>query len=433
VWLPPAVALFLFATSAAAWRLSSAAWWTTCTSTTRGLLLFPVRRWRRSGRRKRKASPAVLGQAAWDRLFRGAGHPLFLAPLLVASLIGYPARMGSVVLAGVAALLFAIYAFLVWFFVWFGLDRVGVWVLREVRNDALQIVQGVAGGLPLLLVFAVFFALTAETWEVVVETDTREFLLLIGLLVALTIGVLFLLVNQQLQHAQRQLAGKEPIDDRDQPDDRRHRTPWKLVQEQALREEPARNGSSTAVIEELFGSIPQPSKDADLSPGLERRGRANALIVIAVYQGLVLVPAGISALLLFWAVGRLAVDTGVAAEWIHGDNAGKAEELLVDRLSFWREPWTRVPVVLAAFSVLSLTVTLLTNREHRTYFFAAASAALRQRLAVRVAYRVAFDEPAPVPEAERETAGATAAPQPQPAAEAMTITPGAPLPGTPGA
>jgi hypothetical protein len=121
--------------------------------------------------------------------------------------------------------------------------------------------------------------------------------------------------------------------------------------------------------------------------------RVNALLVIAAYQALVLVPVGISALLLFWAVGRLAVSPDVAAEWVYGDNAGERETRLVDNLSFLGEPWTRVPLVLAAFSVLYLTVTLLTNKEQRTYFFSAASKALQQRLAVRVAYHRHFDDP----------------------------------------
>jgi hypothetical protein len=338
----------------------------------------------------------------------------------------------NVVLGVVAALMFGIYAILVCFFVWFGLDHVGVWVLREVRNDVMQIVQGVAGGLPLLLVFAIFFVLTAETWEVVVETDTTKFLSLVGLMVALTVGVLFLLANQQLSQALRQLTGEEPIDDRDQPGNMTLAELWDRLRKQALRKEPSRKRHTdreepTKAVRDLFNAAPRPSEKKDLSPVLERRMQINALVVIAVYQALVLVPVGLSALLLFWGVGRLAVSNGVAAEWIYGDNAGAAEELKVDDLSLWGEPWTRVPVVIAAFSVLYLAVTLLTNKEHRTYFFSAASEALRQRLAVRVAYHLQLRDTAPAPasqEVEREREeGATAPPRHQPAAVASAVTP----------
>jgi hypothetical protein len=411
-WLPLGAAVILFALSAAAWWLSSTAWWTTCTSTTRRWLSLPARRWRSSHRRERRTGTPVLDRAAWDRIFKGAGHPLFFTPLLAASLIGYPAKAGAgigieffgwnVVLGTAAVLMFAIYVILVWFFVWFGLDQVGVWVWREIRNDIMQIVQGVAGGLPMLLVFAAFFALTAETWEIVVETSTTKFLSLVGLLVALTLGVLYLLANQQLRHAQRQLTSPEPLDPQDQPGNGHPLEPWQRLRQQALRKGPSKDERTTAAVTELFDATPAPPKEKELSPALEPRMRVNALLVIAVYQALVLVPVGLSALLLFWGVGRLAVNTSMAAQWIYGDNAGKPQEILVDKLSFLGEPWTRVPVVLAAFSVLYLTVTLLTNQEQRTYFFSAASEALRQRLAVRVAYRLYLDKPAPAADMAEE-------------------------------
>jgi hypothetical protein len=420
VWLPLGVAVILFALSAAAWWLSSTAWWTTCTSTTRRWLSLPARRWRSSHRRERHAGTPVLGRAAWDRIFQGAGHPLFLAPLLAASLIGYPAKAGAgigieffgwnVVLGTVAVLMFAIYVVLVWFFVWFGLDQVGVWVWREIRNDAMQIVQGVAGGLPMLLVFAAFFVLTAETWEFVVKTSTTKFLSLVGLLVALTLGVLVLLANQQLGHAQWQLTTPEPLDPENQPGNGQPLEPWQRLRQQALREKgPSRDEPTMDTVRELFDATSKPPKDQGLSPALEPRMRVNALLVMAAYQALVLVPVGLGALLLLWGVGRLAVTTSMAAQWIYGDNAGKPEELLVDKLSFLGEPWTRVPVVLAAFSVLYLSVTLLTNQEQRTYFFSAASEALRQRLAVRVAYRLYLDKPAPAADMAEEEGAASAA------------------------
>jgi hypothetical protein len=178
-------------------------------------------------------------------------------------------------------------------------------------------------------------------------------------------------------------------------------------------------------VRELFDATPKLPEDQKLSPALEPRMQVNALLVMAAYQALVLVPVGLGALLLFWGVGRLAVTTSMAAQWIYGDNAGKPEEILVDKLSFLGEPWTRVPVVLAAFSVLYLAVTLLTNQEQRTYFFSAASEALRQRLAVRVAYRLYLDKPAPVADMaeEEEETSATMPAQHQPATVIGTIVP----------
>jgi hypothetical protein len=266
-----------------------------------------------------------------------------------------------------AALMFASYLpyfALVWLSVWFGLDRVAVWVLRELWEDRGHILQGITGGLPMLLVFAVFFALTAETWQVVVLTETRSFVILVGLLVALTLAVLVVQALRQLGHDQKQLGT------------------WALVRQQAERKE----SSNRAAVSELLDTGPH--EPAELSPDLRPRMRINALLVIAIYQAMVLVPVGLGALVLFWGIGRLAVPPAVAAEWIYGDNAGAAGQATLAALPFLGEPWTRVPVVLAAFSVLYLTVSMLTNEDQRKYFFSAASAALQQRLAVRIAYRL---------------------------------------------
>jgi len=235
-WLPLVATVTLFALSAAAWGVSSTAWWASCDSTIRRWRSRLAGSWPGSLRPELRARPRLPGRAAWDRMFAGAGNPLFLTPLLAACLFGYPAKAGASIgiqlfewkigLGTAAVLLFAVYVVLVFLFVWFGLDRVGVWVWREINNDVMQIVQGVAGGLPMLLVFAAFFALTAETWEIVVETDTREFLLLVGLLVALTIVVLVLLASQQLRHVCQQLTAPDRPDAENEPGNGRPTTAW---------------------------------------------------------------------------------------------------------------------------------------------------------------------------------------------------------------
>jgi hypothetical protein len=400
VWLPLAAVLVLFILSAAWWKVSSAAWWQRLSSA--------APRW--SHRPERRPGTPTEGEAAWDRISKGAGHPLFFIPLLAASLIGYPIQVpsdlgieafGWSVWGGVAAAVtFGVYAFLVWFCVWFGLDQIAVWVSREIRRDLRRIVRGVAGGLPMLLVFATFFALTAETWQVVVETERKAFIALVGLLVVLILGVLVVLAKQQLSRAQEELEPQTYLDDEAQLDEAKRREAWEQDW-QKVRERAQRNGQSgqedtPAAVSALFDAMPAERKD--LSPKLDLRMQINALLVIGVYQALVLVPVAIGALVLFWLVGRLTVSHEVAAQWVYGDNALTDPNIdgldKIKGLSFFGEPWTRVPVVLAAFSVLYLTVTVLTDEKQQEYFFSAASAALQQRLAVRIAYRVVFGDPA---------------------------------------
>jgi hypothetical protein len=410
VWLPLAALLVLFVLSAVWWGLSSAAWWQRLSSA--------APRW--PHRPEGRAGTPTDGRAAWDRIStwdrisKGAGHPLFFIPLLAASLIGYPIQVPSdlgfeafgwsVWGGAAAAVTFGAYAFLVWFCIWFGLDQIAVWVSQEIRRHLMQIVRGVTGGLPMLLVFATFSALTAETWQVIVEIEGKAFIALVGLLVALTLGVLVILAKQQLSRAQGELEPQTHLDDEVQPDEAKRREAWEQDW-QKVRQRAQRNGQSGQegmrdAVSALFDAMPAERKD--LSPKLELRMRINALLVIGVYQALVLVPVAIGALVLFWLVGRLTVSPEVAAQWVYGDNALTDPNIKgldkIEGLSLFGEPWTRVPVVLAAFSVLYLTVQLLTNEKQQEYFFSAASAALQQRLAVRIAYRVVFRDPVAAPE-----------------------------------
>jgi hypothetical protein len=399
VWLPLGSILILFAMSAAGWLILSR-------------------------RDDSGAGTPTDGQVAWNRIIKGAGNPLFVTVLLATSLIGYPMLVGRDLgihafgwnLWGSAAttLMFAIYlpyfAFVA-LSVWLGLDRVAVWVGRELRRDFMGIVQGVAGGLPMLLGFAAFFALTAETWQVVVETNRANFLRLVGLLVALTLVVLVVLALHQLSQAQQQPEAQESSDDE------AWEKTWEELRQEAQREEPSTNKPMPAAIDQLFYGTPP--KPADLSPQLTLRMRINALLVIGVYQALVLVPVGIGALMLFWWIGRLTVSPEVAAQWVYGDNALTDPKIKglekIENLTFLGEPWTRVPVLLAAFSVLYLTVTLLTNKDQQGFFFSAANAALRQRLAVRIAYRLLLCGDKPGAGHEEGAGAAAVPPQPRPA------------------
>ena len=59
--------------------------------------------------------------------------------------------------------------------------------------------------------------------------------------------------------------------------------------------------------------------------------------------------------------------------------------MALDNLPLHKEPWTRVAVVLAVFSGLYLSVTVLSEEGRRKAFFGAAEDAMRQRLAIRLA------------------------------------------------
>jgi hypothetical protein len=336
-------------------------------------------------RSRRLSGQLPAGLNEWERLKRAASRRSLLTVFLLLYLVGYPAvvwRFVTVQAAGrdfdgwqAAAIVLCInllYLLVASSVVGFGLDRIAKWVFREAWQKRGEVVQGLARGVPLLLAFNAFFALTAETWQVATRTAALPFFALVMLLAALSAAFLWVMARQELENQ----SGFRS---------------WRVLRWAALRKDrPGGKGSSGDRFRVVLNA--RPPADEDLSPQLSGRGRANALLVVMVYQAFVFTPlVGLSAAL-FWLIGRLAVPAPVAAEWIYGDNAGAAATARLEAMSFWAEPWTRVPLILAMFSLLYIAVTVLTNDEQREQFFAGASDALRQRLALRVAYRLRPDQ-----------------------------------------
>jgi hypothetical protein len=256
-----------------------------------------------------------------------------------------------------------------WFIIWFGLDRIAGWALREGPRNLSDILVAFAHGLPLLLIFTAFFALTAETWEIVVEAGPVAFLGLLGLLLGLM--AFFLLISSI-----HELRGH-----------RRFAT-WADVRTCAVGGEHQSKLSPadpiSQVVEKAVRGKDLAREPRNVEVGI--LGWLNAMLVMAIYQVLIFTPVAVGAFAFFLLLARLAVPPEVAAEWVFGDGADPALGLMLDKRPFVEEPWTRVAVVLAVFSVLYLTVTVLTDENHRKTFFGVADDAIRQRFAMRLAY-----------------------------------------------
>jgi hypothetical protein len=256
-----------------------------------------------------------------------------------------------------------------WFIVWFGLDSIAGWALREGPRNLSDILVAFAHGLPLLLIFTAFFALTAETWEIVVEVGPVAFLGLLGLLLGLMAFFLLISSVHELRN-HRRFATWEDV-----------RT-FAVGGEHQSKLSPA-DPISRVVEKALRGKdMTQEPRTADVGV----LGWLNAMLVLAIYQVLIFTPVAVGAFAFFLLLARLAVPPAVAAEWVFGDGADPSLGLMLDNRPFVEEPWTRVAVVLAAFSVLYLTVTVLTDDNHRRTFFGVADDAIRQRFAMRLAY-----------------------------------------------
>ncbi len=312
-------------------------------------------------------APTGSGRRVW-----GPARLLaLLAPLFVLS---YPAITGFFlevdafgrVLSGFDAFAFTagvnlVYLALAWVVVAGGLDRIFSWAAIAAWRNTRSVAGGMVRGLPLLVIFAAFIILQAELWEVVVETSTGAYCGVVGVVLALTVGF-------ALASSQRQLEKLSTFET------------WKDVCDAVSPE----GGDAPP-----DARVPKKLAPRDGLPVVVRVRRLkwlNAQALMTVYQGFVFFPVTIAAGALYWILGRLAVPPPVAGEWVYGDQAppSRGEQLALE--PFLDQPWTRVAVMMAAFSALYLAVQVLSNPAQRDEFFAGTDRAIRQRLAVRAAY-----------------------------------------------
>jgi hypothetical protein len=314
----------------------------------------------------RAVSTHRVSLAAWLLLFL-VSYPLLALFFLEIDAFGEKLTGGPAFLVTLAINL--LYLAVAWFVVSFGLDRVAVWARREREQIAESVTLGLARGLPLLLVFTAFFGFTAETWEVVIEAGTLAFLGLLALLAGLTVA--FVLVTSALELRKDCRFGTN-VD----------------LESAALRTKDPEAGPPEGPFREVLHNLTTWQPQALTRSPLKLRGRewVNAMAVLSAYQAFVFIPVTVAAALLFWVLGRLAVPPDVAGTWIYGDGAPASRGAELAARPFIDEPWTRVAMILAIFSVLYLAVTVQSNKEHREEFFQGAERAILQLLAVKLVY-----------------------------------------------
>jgi hypothetical protein len=298
-------------------------------------------------------------------------------------LFTYPAILAIGGSDGLGKALFALgvnaaYLGIVLLVVSFGLEHVANWAGSALLRTRGGIVQGLVRGLPILLLACVFFMLAQELWQVVVEASPLAFCGLLAILGFSTFSLMFL-------EARRVVNRKGEFES------------WSVVRETLHTGHSTEGDSVRRELAELVNSRPSVGWEPEDDAGPKRFARLNAIAVVLVYEAFVLVPLAIGATILFWAVAKLAVPADVAGTWVFGDPPAPREDLL--GRSFVDEPWTRVALLLAFFSMLYFAAELLKNEEQHEAFFEGAGRGIRQRLAARLVYHrlLVEDETDPAP------------------------------------
>jgi hypothetical protein len=288
-------------------------------------------------------------------------------------------RLGGHELRGIQAFAFALainalYLGIVWTITSFGIDHVASWAAAEARTNLANVVAGIARGLPLLLIVTAFSVLSADVWEAVAGMQLGAYVGLIALILGATVTFALLNAKQELDEA-------------------RTFGTWPEVQHE-LDEAPPQPGDTAdapAMCLQLHEALQESTlSHASLHSPLGARRWINAVAVLAVYQAFIFVPLMIAGTALFWIIGRLAVRSPVASAWIYGDGSSPALAKALTTRPFFEQPWTRVALLLGAFSLLYVVIQVLSSKDQRREFFRGADAALRLRFALLLAYDAVF-------------------------------------------
>jgi hypothetical protein len=224
-----------------------------------------------------------------------------------------------------------------------------------------EIRKGLGAQLPLILVFAAFFLLTAETWEITVDPDQGRWWQFWALVVTLLMvsGILLTLDALRVIRNAREFDSdslRKALDEKDS----------------GLDEVPD-------TIDEQLHNVGRVDKPLRLTP----RRWANALFIVLYAQAAIFVPVLLIAAVAFWAIAVLSVSPDVATTWIGGDDPRPpiSADWLLD-LGWFESPWVRVPILLAVFSLLERVVRIVTDDDQHSRVIGASERALRLRFAV---------------------------------------------------
>jgi hypothetical protein len=297
-------------------------------------------------------------------------YPLLMLVMFDLNLNTFGTPLDGVEAALVALAINILFAVVAWLVVAFGIDAFAQSVREQAKPIVESIVVALANGLPLLIVFIVFFALTAETWEVAAEASMGAYAGLVTVLLGFTLLFIVAAAAMELRRESR-FAN------------------WAAVSAAALRDDDPDGTSHPGDSFEQRLAV----MSAEVGPNrgtqcltLKGKSWVNALSVLTAYQLIVFIPVTIVAGALFWGLGRLAVPADVAAQWIGGDNVSPHHASLITNRPITADPWLRVGLLLGAFSSLYLAVTVQSSEEQRKQFFDATERGVKQLLAVKVVY-----------------------------------------------
>ena len=238
----------------------------------------------------------------------------------------------------------------------YGLVPMLRWSLEFMVDQIRQVFRLMARSLPLLLLFAAFFFLNTEMWQVAADFTPPLYAAVIGLILLGGCGFLIAQIPGEVSSLERFSS-------------------WGEVQALAA-----------AARSPLAGAAPVRAGEFTAAP-LSRRAVFNIGLLIFAGQSVRVVLAGAVTGLFFVIFGLLSVRRATIEQWLTADQIDQmaAFHLLGAEIVLTR-PLLMVAGFIAAFSGLQLAVASLTDAAYRDQFFSDIAARLREVLAVRRLY-----------------------------------------------
>jgi hypothetical protein len=249
----------------------------------------------------------------------------------------------------------------------YGLVPMVIWGVRLIRRQLDQIAAVIVRTLPFLLLFSVFFVLTAEVWQVADDLPGAYFGMVVGGMVLL--GTLFVV-----------LVTRADVDELNSFD-------------------------SWADIEALCAKTPVAGFDSDtlddppaVAP-LPRRARVNVSLVLFVSQAVQILLVSAAVFAFYMVFGLLTVREGTLGSWI-GEGALTDDDRIATIALLGNDVvMTRQLLIVAGFVAtfagLQFAVQVVSDANYRREFASDMASDVRQALAVRtvIAAGVRVDPP----------------------------------------
>ena len=244
------------------------------------------------------------------------------------------------------------------------------WGLEFMVDQTLSVFRLMARSLPLLLLFAAFFFLNTEMWQVAANFTLPLYWAVLGLIAAGACGFLIVQIPGEVASLERFSS-------------------WEEVR------------SLAAASDSPLADLPPGPHGEFRGEPLSRRAALNIGLLMFVGQTVRVALAGAVTGVFFVVFGLLAVRRTTIEQWLDADQMG---ELAAFPL-FGAEVVLTMPLLLvagfiAAFSGLQFAVASITDAVYRERFFSDIAAQLREVLAVRRLY-LTLPEDGPAPPVSR--------------------------------